>query len=107
MYSCSAVSYVSLLRNEGRSSGLDVQPQVIKLMRVSLLGMSWGRLSKLVSGRIPRSTLNMICMGFVTSDHKHMQTLVYPGSAMTTHSKSGYPDSDKANCGIKTVYILV
>lgn len=61
--------FVNLLRKEGRSSGLEVHPQVIKAMRVSLLGISAGRLSRLVSGRIPRSTLNMICMGLVTSEH--------------------------------------
>lgn len=69
MNSCSSVICVSLLRKEGRSSGFAVQPQVIKLMRVSLLGMSAGRLLRLVSGRVPRSTLNMICMGLVTSEH--------------------------------------
>lgn len=78
--SCSSdcfVFFVNLLRKEGRSSGLAVHPQVIKVMRVSLLGMSAGRLSRLVSGRIPRSTLNMICMGLVTSaqwTHTHTDT---------------------------------
>lgn len=45
-------------------------------MRVPLLGISAGRLSRLISGRIPRSTLNMICMGLVTSDAAHTQTSV-------------------------------
>jgi len=58
------------LRKEGRSSGLAVQPQVMRLMRVSRLGMSAGRLSRPVSGRDPRRTLNMICMGLVASAHR-------------------------------------
>lgn len=73
---CSSIICVSLLRKEGRSSGLEVQPQVIKLMRVSLLGMSAGRLLRLVSGRVPRSTLNMICMGLVTSEQTHTHTWI-------------------------------
>ncbi len=74
MNSCSSAICVSLLRKEGRSSGLLVQPQVIKLIRVCLLGMSAGRLLRLVSGRVPRSTLNMICMGLVTSERTNAHT---------------------------------
>lgn len=55
------------LRKEGRSSGFEVQPLVMRLIRVSLLGMSDGRLSGPVSGRNPRRTLNMICIGLVAS----------------------------------------
>ncbi len=64
------------LRKEGRSSGLAVQPQVMRLTRVSRLGMSAARLSRPVSGRDPRRTLNMICMGLVASAHRENKRTV-------------------------------
>lgn len=74
-----------LLRKEGRSSGLAVQPLVIRLMSVSLLGMSAARLSWLVSGRFPRSTPNMICMGLVTSERTETQPHVQLTARGVTH----------------------